>query len=57
MKRFLVAAALLIAPCVQSAVEANPACGEVLTTDTTLTGDMTCAGTALRISADGVCVP
>ena len=56
MKRFRIAAAFLLAPCLPPAAEANPACGEVLTTDTTLTGDMTCAGTALRIGADGITV-
>ena len=56
MKRFFVAAAFLLTPCLLSAAEGNPSCGEVLTTDTTLTGDMTCAGTALRIGADGITV-
>lgn len=56
MKRFRVVAAFLLAPCLLSAAEANPPCGSVLTTDTTLTGDMVCAGTALRIGADGITV-
>ena len=54
MKRFFVAAALLLTPSLLPAAEAQPACGDTLTTDTTLTGDMSCTGTALRIGADGI---
>ena len=56
MKRLFVAAALLLTPSLLPAAEAQPACGDTLTTDTTLTGDMSCAGTALRIGAGGITV-
>jgi parallel beta-helix repeat protein len=57
MKRSVVASALLLCLLpIAPGAEADPTCGSTLTTDTTLTGDLSCAGTALRIGADGITV-
>jgi len=53
----LVAAAVVLAATLSGAGPAgaaSPACGDVLTADTTLTADLTCAGEALAVAAPGV---